>query len=83
MIKINVIASGSKGNCYLIEKDNSSLLIDPGISFKQIIKKTSGKVYTVDGCLISHSHQDHCISAKDCEKFRKKIKSLHQVKKIN
>lgn len=65
MININVLATGSKGNCYLIDDGHTSLLLEAGISVKQIKSKLwdMGKSLTqVGGCLISHSHGDHSLS---------------------
>ena len=56
------IASGSSGNCTFICSDETAILIDAGISAKQIerglnsIEHTSGEL---GGILITHEHSDH------------------------
>lgn len=57
---IKTIATGSKGNCYLIDDGQTQLLIELGISFKKIQKALNFQVSKVSAALISHSHQDHC-----------------------
>ncbi|MBM7615538.1 MBL fold metallo-hydrolase [Alkaliphilus hydrothermalis] len=56
------LASGSSGNCHLITDHTSSLLIDAGLSGKQIQLKL-GEVgidpQQLSGILISHEHSDH------------------------
>ncbi len=67
-MKISVLASGSKGNAYYIEGDNSALLLDAGISAREIIgtKGKGGKIRTcggdpekIAGILLTHEHIDH------------------------
>jgi len=58
-VKIKAIASSSKGNCYLITKDGSSLLLECGISIKEIRKTLDFNLSSVAGCLCTHAHQDH------------------------
>lgn len=65
MIKIKPIASGSKGNCYLIDDGKSSLLLDAGIPYLKIAEGTDYKVSEISGCLISHKHLDHAKAIKD------------------
>ena len=46
-----------KTNCYLLEKDNNLLIIDPGADYPKIKKEI--KDNNVVGILITHSHFDH------------------------
>ncbi len=64
-MKINIISSGSKGNCIqLKDADGNSLLLECGVPFKKIQKGTNFETSKIDGCLITHSHKDHahCVS---------------------
>lgn len=65
MIDVLVLASSSKGNCYRITDGSTPLLLECGISFKDIQKGLSFKISEIAGCLISHEHHDHCKAAKD------------------
>ena len=65
MLKINVIASSSKGNLILIENSTTKLMIDCGLPIKQIIQATKGRIgeYSL---LVTHEHfNDHCKSIKE------------------
>ena len=61
-MKIASIASGSNGNCYYLEDDNDAILVDAGISAKQIVQRMANlglSMYKVRGVCISHEHTDH------------------------
>ena len=61
-MKIKVIQSGSKGNCTLVICDSIKLLIDLGISYKQLIEeldKLNISINEITGLLITHNHKDH------------------------
>jgi phosphoribosyl 1,2-cyclic phosphodiesterase len=55
-MNIKFLASGSKGNCYIVNDGKSTLIIDAGIPFKKIQIGIGFKMSTVDGVLISHEH---------------------------
>lgn len=58
-MKITVIASGSSGNCYLIQSEKANVLIEAGVNPKLIKKKTGLNFSQITGILISHKHKDH------------------------
>lgn len=62
MFKIHIHATGSKGNAYSICDGDHKILIDPGIRFKRLQKKTNFSLSKYDFCLLSHEHKDHCRS---------------------
>lgn len=56
------IASGSSGNCIFAGTDQGGLLIDAGISGKQVEKglnEIGRTARDLDGVLITHEHSDH------------------------
>lgn len=59
-MKLKVLGSGSSGNCYLLQGDKETLIIECGISYKEILKGLNFNLSNVVGCLISHEHKDHC-----------------------
>ncbi len=62
MIRLTVLASGSSGNCALVESDGTRLLVDAGISARQIAERLAAigvEPSTLDGVLITHEHSDH------------------------
>lgn len=62
-MKINCLASGSKGNCYIIEMGSGCFILDAGIPIQKITK--SKNLNDVDFAFISHEHNDHATSLKD------------------
>jgi phosphoribosyl 1,2-cyclic phosphodiesterase len=56
------IASGSSGNCILVEDGNTKILVDAGISKIKIEKGLSAYGVSpgdLDGILVTHEHSDH------------------------
>lgn len=64
-MKIEVIASGSAGNCYKISNEDTTLLIECGIPYKKIQQALNFKTTDIDGVLVSHEHGDHSKACKD------------------
>lgn len=61
-MKLCSITSGSSGNCICVGSDNTTLLIDAGISGKRIecgLNSIDMTTKDVDGILITHEHSDH------------------------
>ena len=62
ILKIAAIASGSNGNCYYLENDDDAILVDAGISAKQIVSRMANlrlSMSKIRGVFISHEHTDH------------------------
>lgn len=55
MLMLKVIGSSSKGNCYIFETNNSSLMLDCGI-LKLIEKIDIKDIPKIKGILITHQH---------------------------
>ena len=64
-MKINCISSGSKGNAYLVDDGYSQILLDCGVTFKQLQVATNFQTSKLSACLITHEHKDHSKCAKD------------------
>lgn len=61
-MKLCSITSGSSGNCICVGSDNTTLLIDAGISGKRVEQGLNAIDMTtkdIDGILITHEHSDH------------------------
>ena len=71
MINFNVIASGSSGNSYFIETDNSYVFVDVGVSCKRIEREFNNKKNKDIYLFITHEHIDH---VKGFKTFNKKYK---------
>jgi phosphoribosyl 1,2-cyclic phosphodiesterase len=62
MIRLCVLASGSKGNAIYLESPNARLLIDAGISASEIARRMAiigRSPQNLDALLITHEHADH------------------------
>jgi phosphoribosyl 1,2-cyclic phosphodiesterase len=61
-MKVCVLASGSKGNCIYIEGEYGALLVDAGLSRKEIlnrVKAAGGNADRIEAILVTHEHTDH------------------------
>ncbi len=65
MIDIQVLASGSAGNCYRVTDGSTPLLIECGVRFRDIQQWLEFRVCDLGGCLVSHEHQDHARAASE------------------
>jgi len=68
MLEIKSLASGSSGNAYRVSDSKTPLLLECGISYKKLQEGLEFRLSEIEGCLISHSHKDHCKSLKDVVK---------------
>ncbi|MBV9899217.1 MAG: MBL fold metallo-hydrolase [Chloroflexi bacterium] len=60
-------ASGSDGNCYLVESEGTSLLVECGRPYSQIRDLLDGAGLSFDdlsGIVLTHAHGDHSRSAR-------------------
>ena len=67
MLEICAIASGSNGNCYYIGNEKDAVLIDAGISCKQIVQRMKERNLNplkVKAVFITHEHSDHLSGAR-------------------
>ncbi|MCX6279021.1 MAG: MBL fold metallo-hydrolase [Bacteroidetes bacterium] len=62
---LKVIASGSSGNCYLLQSNAETLIIEAGVRLQELKAALDYELAKVVGCLITHSHCDHSKYAKD------------------
>ena len=62
---IQVLASGSKANCYRVSDGRTNLLIECGLPIHRIQEGLHFRLSEIHGVLVSHCHQDHAKAAKD------------------
>lgn len=62
VLRVAPLASGSKGNCWVIEADGFRLLMDQGLSLREL----SARLFTlglslddIDAVIFTHHHNDH------------------------
>jgi len=61
-LKFCSLSSGSSGNCQYIETEKTRLIVDAGLSGRQIeffLKSIGVDPRTLDGILVTHEHMDH------------------------
>lgn len=62
MFEVHVLASGSDGNCTVIQFDDEAVMIDAGVSFRKIesyMNQEGVDPKIVKALLITHEHSDH------------------------
>lgn len=64
-MNLKVLGSNSSGNCYLLQTETDTLILDCGMKYRDIQKALNFDLSRVKGCLVTHEHQDHCKSIKD------------------
>ena len=65
MIKLTPYASSSKGNLYLLQNENTNILLECGVADKEIRKYLRGNglmITDINCCLVTHCHTDHSLS---------------------
>ena len=55
-MKLIVVGTGSKGNCYILSSWKESLVVEAGVSYEKILRGLNYNVKDVAGVVISHSH---------------------------
>lgn len=61
-MKLQIIASGSKANCYILSagaNNEDKLILDAGVRFAELQRALDYDYSGVHGCLLTHEHGDH------------------------
>ena len=61
-MRMTVLASGSKGNSTVIASANTAILVDAGLSCRELLRRMQAAgedPAALDAILITHEHQDH------------------------
>lgn len=74
MFRLIVLATGSKGNGYILTNGEDTLLIEAGARYKEMLASLDYKIETVNGMIVSHEHKDH---SKYIEQYLKKGLLVH------
>jgi len=62
MMRMTVLASGSKGNSTVISSSRTRVLVDAGLSCRELVRRmhlAGEDPHALDAILITHEHQDH------------------------
>lgn len=63
-MRVSALSSGSSGNCFYIEKNNSAVLVDVGISAKKVVERMNLldlNPEKLKGIFVTHEHIDHIL----------------------
>jgi phosphoribosyl 1,2-cyclic phosphodiesterase len=73
-LSVTALASGSNGNCYYIGNETEAVLVDAGISCREVVKRMTRLGLSMDlvkGIFITHEHSDHIFGLNGlAKKFR-------------
>lgn len=64
-MQLQILGSSSKGNCYILQNENESLIIECGVNISDIKKALNFSFAKVSGCLVTHEHGDHAKSINE------------------
>ena len=62
MVRFTVLASGSKGNCTVVSGGHTRILVDAGLSCRELFRRmrlAGEEPETLDAIIITHEHSDH------------------------
>ncbi len=62
MLRVTVLASGSKGNCTVVASSRTRIMIDAGLSCRELLRRMHAageEPDKLDAVLVTHEHQDH------------------------
>jgi phosphoribosyl 1,2-cyclic phosphodiesterase len=62
MVRFTVLASGSKGNCTVVTGGNTRILVDAGLSCRELFRRmrlVDEDPESLDAIIITHEHSDH------------------------
>lgn len=79
MLRFSILASGSKGNAIYVESQTTSLLLDCGISARQVkqrMEMLGRSADDLDAVVVSHEHRDHVSGLSALCKTRRGSRSL-------
>jgi len=68
-VQLTVLGSGSSGNCYIVGSSNERVLLDCGLTQREILRGLNFNVAVVDAILLTHEHKDHALSARAFHKM--------------
>lgn len=59
-MRLRVLASGSSGNCYLLDNGKEALVLECGVSLSSVKEAVGYDISRIAGAFVSHEHNDHC-----------------------
>jgi len=69
MLTIKCLGSGSSGNCWVLNYNGASLLLDAGLPIKTIKQGVDYNLIGIRGVCVTHTHKDHNLAVNDLRKL--------------
>lgn len=63
MLTLKCLATGSTGNCYILNVDGCQIILDAGCDWNKIV--TNVDLTNIDFAYISHEHKDHSLNLEN------------------
>lgn len=64
-MQVEILGSSSLGNAYIVSDGVTSLLLECGLTMREMQIKSNFKTNDVVACFVSHEHKDHSKAVKD------------------
>ena len=64
-MKFQALASSSSGNAYIVSDKDTRILLECGVSHKNLQKLSGFSLSEFQACLVSHEHKDHAKSVDE------------------
>lgn len=64
-MKLHILGSSSKGNCYILETQREALILEAGVSIKEVRKALRWTPRKAVGVFVSHEHGDHAAHVRE------------------
>lgn len=58
-MNLKVVSTGSQANCYILDDNGRRLVLDAGVSVRNILYAVSFDIMSIDAVLVTHEHGDH------------------------
>lgn len=78
-MKVKILGSSSKGNCYLLEAAGEILVLEAGVRLSDVKIALDFDLSRIVGCLVTHEHGDHSRALTDFLKLGKYVMALPDV----
>ena len=78
-MKVTILGSSSDGNCYILQGQHETLILEAGVNFADIKKALKFNLSQVVGCCITHEHRDHSKALVDVLRYGIRVLALPEV----
>lgn len=76
---LKCLGSSSAGNCYLLQGNDETLVIEAGVPMMEVKKALGFNIRVIKGCVVSHEHKDHAGFIKEYVKSGIRVLALPEV----